>query len=109
MVAVLGFFFIISCDAGKLSRLDANTDDNNTTDKDVVVTDESQDETTDETTDETADETADEVVDEAADEVPDADSCDNECTLGAKQCDPSSFDDSQICMKDSYGCSRAGY
>ena len=131
VVAVLVSFFIISCDAGKLSRPDANTDDNNTTDKDVVVTDddsvtddatlpdESQDETTDETndsvlpdetadetTDEIADETVDETTDEAADEVPDADSCDNECTLGAKQCDPSSLDDSQVCMKDSYGCSR---
>lgn len=131
VVALLVSFFVISCDAGKLSRPDANTDDNNNTDKDVVVTDddsvtddtilpdESQDETTDEkqdtvlpdetadeTADETTDETVDETTDEVADEVPDVDTCNNECTLGTKQCDPSNLDDSQVCMKDSYGCSR---
>ena len=133
LLLLVATFFIASCDSGKLTRPSAGNDTNNNDadtvvipDKDTALPDEKQDETNDETQDtsrpdETQDETIDETqdttspdetndetVDESVDETPDVDDivCNNECVIGEKQCDPANLNDSQICMKDAYGCNR---
>jgi len=114
-------------DNDSLSTTDQTQTDDEQVSDDATLPDESQDESIyeddymipdetademqdsvlpDESVDELQDESVDELQDETVDEVPDVDSCDNECTLETKQCDPANLDDSQVCIKDSYGCSR---